>query len=809
MKLLGELAEQHRLAGHNDTDLFNALTMIAARAAIAMANLIDHYQPDNTDYSWCRACAHVDEYNGRRITSLEADHELIPFIPKIEPRVDGLPRRDARLLTERLGPDFANIIAKDPTVLDGLTKRVYGKHKPLFSPEKNLQIALCCRLETSAANRDHPSSAKLLDLLGACDVSRATARKVAANFDPTLTPFQPLFDGLLTFLQGWRFAHLLDPARADEDKALAFIHQCVETGRHSVFSEQEIVHYVYKNFGVGIVGTKPALRELVDLDVLKKIEKPRIKEFKLADAVVGMSVTFPKSGDGEILRFGKGPSGDDVAFVKLLNGERSTFSRLWVHHPETFYGPRPVVEAETVIAAFLSNNSRRELSEEDRSNIEWVIDNAALILGKPGFVPNEKQTEGLFRALEYKFTIINGLPGTGKTQLAALICAAAALIYPNENGGNVGFALLGRAASVLRKSAVWFKNGVAQLMTSGTIHRLFGLANIGEDGFTATQPVSCRIAFADEMSMNSSTLVAAFMGNLTAYHVIFIGDQFQLPPIGRGAPFRDMIASGKVPVTTLTQIYRTHSLGIQALCRDVLGGDISPEKINEYVKLGGVEYKPCDHGIRHFEAAEVFGDLFDHRFPTRDIKVLTSFNISEGGSRAINPLIRGALELPEDRLVVGDELICTTNNYEAPRPDAVNDDDVEIIFNGELCKIVNVGRDFVDIEFDDDDHDIRIVRFCTEDGSDAEGQLPKGFAIGHSFSVHKGQGSQVRAVIIPAEAGSGQFGIVQKGLIYTAASRAVDLLVIVGRFEDFVRAAKEPDPPRNTLLLDLLIKGRA
>jgi hypothetical protein len=85
--------------------------------------------------------------------------------------------------------------------------------------------------------------------------------------------------------------------------------------------------------------------------------------------------------------------------------------------------------------------------------------------------------------------------------------------------------------------------------------------------------------------------------------------------------------------------------------------------------------------------------------------------------------VREALGYPIDNLVVGDILLVTSNNYEAPCPDAISEDDAEIIFNGELCKIIKVGDDFIDVEFEETCEGIRHVRRVITDGLDANACL--------------------------------------------------------------------------------------
>jgi ATP-dependent exoDNAse (exonuclease V) alpha subunit len=125
-------------------------------------------------------------------------------------------------------------------------------------------------------------------------------------------------------------------------------------------------------------------------------------------------------------------------------------------------------------------------------------------------------------------------------------------------------------------------------MSASTIHRALGIRDDGDDRTViAKRPLGCGVLIADEMSMNNSLLVRTILKKIAAKHFVFMGDGDQLQPIGAGKPFRDMLVSGSVPTTILDQKFRTEYAGIQALCADILSGDLKP--VEHYEKLGGVQ----------------------------------------------------------------------------------------------------------------------------------------------------------------------------------------------------------------------------
>src|SRR5262249_10314143 len=156
-----------------------------------------------------------------------------------------------------------------------------------------------------------------------------------------------------------------------------------------------------------------------------------------------------------------------------------------------------------------SRNTAVELTAKELAIIEWVCDHADFLLNRPGFKLNPDQRVAILSAFQWRFSILTGPPGTRKTPNAALISAVAARIYPNEAAPVLGIALAGRAASVLREAATWFDGeGVAVAMPAMTIHRALKIPISDDDDFEAYDGIESEGLIAEEMSMNSSPLVA-------------------------------------------------------------------------------------------------------------------------------------------------------------------------------------------------------------------------------------------------------------------------------------------------------------
>ena len=413
------------------------------------------------------------------------------------------------------------------------------------------------------------------------------------------------------------------------------------------------------------------------------------------------------------------------------------------------------------------------------------------MLALPNFVLDAQQALALQRIFENPLSIITGPPGSGKTTIIALASLAAAKFYSSEETPIFGVAFAGRAASMLQDTA----STPSLEFQASTIHRALGLdADAdGLDNPASTRTIEAPVLIIDECSMINSILLAAVLDKTDAEHVALLGDVDQLPPIGAGAPFADMIANGMVPVTRLERNYRTDLAGIQGVARAINDGDLGD--VSLFVEMGGLAYHEKTYGERGRVAGAIWRSLVSprksksRRTNPHEIAVITPKKVGDEGTIALNRLIRSELGLT-DALQVSDIILVTENNYKAATPNAA---ETVAIFNGERCTVVERRADTFDALFPGGrGRPERVVRFL-HNGD----RPPEGTAYGYAMTTHKAQGSQFDHVILVTDR-PGLF--VSRASVYTAASRARKQLTIVGDEQELAECADRQDKPRRTYL---------
>ena len=441
------------------------------------------------------------------------------------------------------------------------------------------------------------------------------------------------------------------------------------------------------------------------------------------------------------------------------------------HHRAAFLAPFYV--AETGVAQRLIN-LKESLSNirpiHPEKAIEWVQQKLNIELAK-------RQEEAILLAATSKVLIITGGPGTGKTTIITAILR----IFQQLRLRILLAAPTGRAAKRMNEATGW---------EAKTIHRLLEYSPY-KGGFKKDQddPLEADVVIIDETSMVDTLLMYHLLKAIPSHaHLILVGDVDQLPSVGPGNVLKDIIRSGRFTVVTLTEIFRqAQESTIVVNAHKVNQGQFPVSKEIDHPGKTDFQF------IQEEDPEKILQNILDlcseriprhFRFhPLREIQVLTPMhkgtigvtNLNVELQKRLNPgppgITRGAWNFRS-----GDKVMQIVNNYDKD------------VFNGDIGLISKIDpeqREAV-IEFDG--------RPVPYDYSDLDEVV-----LAYAVSVHKSQGSEYPAVILPVV--TQHYMLLQRNLIYTGITRAKKLVILIGTKKALSIAIRNNKPQRRYTLL--------
>ena len=431
---------------------------------------------------------------------------------------------------------------------------------------------------------------------------------------------------------------------------------------------------------------------------------------------------------------------------------------------EAVYLP-PLYEAETFVAQRVSEMSREELTPPQ--GLDSLIRH---IQREQGITYAPQQRQAVELAANRQVMLLTGGPGTGKTT-----CLRGVLALFEAMGLETALAApTGRAAKRL---------GDLCGVDAATIHRLLetqfdpgtGRLVFAHD---ESDPLRVDAVIVDETSMVDIALMRALLSALRGdCRLVLVGDPDQLPSVGPGNLFSDLIRSGSIPMVRLTEIFRQAAeSAIVMNAHGVNRGEL-PDLRN---KGGDFFFLRRKDPAR---AAETIVELVKERLPRNmgipadQIQVLSPTRKTVAGTGALNRVIQEAVNPPDREkgerrfgefiFREGDRVMQVRNNYDLMWRDRDSLTSGMGVFNGDIGQITGVDNrnECITVDFDG-----RIVEYSP----DMLGELEPAYAI----TVHKSQGSEYRAVILSVCKGTPM--LLTRGVLYTAITRARELLVLVG-----------------------------
>ena len=393
------------------------------------------------------------------------------------------------------------------------------------------------------------------------------------------------------------------------------------------------------------------------------------------------------------------------------------------------------------------------------------------------------QIQAVAEAVNSGLLIITGGPGTGKTTTINTI-----IRYFEAEGMEILLAApTGRAAKRMTEATGY---------EARTIHRMLELSGVpGEGGTVSTRfqrneenPLEGDIIIIDEMSMVDIYLMQSLLKAVTVgTRLILVGDVNQLPSVGPGNVLKDMIHSGAFNVVELTHIFR------QAAESDII---VNAHKINAGEKVNLAKRSRDFLFIKQDNPDTIINAMvtlmtrklpdYVHAKPL-DIQIMTPMRKGALGVERLNEILQSSLNPPDKekpekesggiRFRLGDKVMQIKNNYQIPW-EIRNQYGIPLetgmgVFNGDtgIIREMNLFAETLTVEFDEG----KMVEYSLRQLEELE--------LAYAITIHKSQGSEYPAVIIPVH--SGPRMLLTKNLLYTAVTRARTCVCLVGLPEMF------------------------
>ena len=444
--------------------------------------------------------------------------------------------------------------------------------------------------------------------------------------------------------------------------------------------------------------------------------------------------------------------------------ERGRLVREYIAGRDAVY-LRGMHDAETYLAEMLGRMAERNYQYD--FDVDELL---AALMDSSEFPYSDKQRQAISCAARNGLVILTGGPGTGKTTTVRGILQ----VFEALGLNTLLAAPTGRAAKRLSELTG---------MEAKTIHRLLeaGFAAGGHTAFARnlTNPLECDAVILDEVSMVDITLMQALIEALPyGARLVLVGGADQLPPVGPGNFLRDVIGSHRVPTIQLTEIFR------QAQQSDIVmnAHAVNAGQMPVPSRADGDFFwlKRTDPGTVIETVAQLCATRLPNHygFSPSQIQVLSPAKRQGSGTVALNRRLQEALNPPAKTKLEkrfgdwvfreGDRVMQVRNNYDIVWERGEDGEQGMGMFNGDVGEILRIfpQQECMTIRFDD-----RVATYTY----DMLGELELAYAV----TVHKSQGSEFDAVVLALSDGLPR-RLLTRSILYTAITRAKQLLVIVG-----------------------------
>lgn len=414
---------------------------------------------------------------------------------------------------------------------------------------------------------------------------------------------------------------------------------------------------------------------------------------------------------------------------------------------------------------------------------------------KLGIQYGDSQKEAIREAMESSVFILTGGPGTGKTTVLEGIVHLYAELndlsldpysYKDKSFPILLAAPTGRAAKRMKETTE---------LPASTIHRMLGLTADEEDLLEDSgYRLEGHLLIIDEMSMVDTFLANQLFNAIPrGMKVILVGDQDQLPSVGPGQVFRDLIESNTIPQKELREIYRQEDdSSIIALSHEIKN-DHLPKDLLE--RKSDRNFFPARVNNAVMVIEKIVEKAIQRGYTSKDIQVLAPMYKGAAGINLLNERLqeifnpndgtRTEVNYMKQLYRIGDKVLQLQNDPE------------NNVFNGDIGYIVGINKaNHSGVKTDE-----LIIDFDSNEVSYLRSNW-KNITLAYCCSIHKAQGSEYDLVILPMLSAYGR--MLKKDLLYTAVTRASQSLSLVGEPEAFIKSLQSQQNLRNTSLRERL-----
>lgn len=409
---------------------------------------------------------------------------------------------------------------------------------------------------------------------------------------------------------------------------------------------------------------------------------------------------------------------------------------------------------------------------------------------------DQNQMEAIFNGLNNSVFLLTGGPGTGKTTIINGLVAVFARLheysldindYSSEPFPVVLAAPTGRAAKHMSESTG---------LPASTIHRLLGLSGQEDLDEVETKNLEGQLLIIDETSMVDVELFRLLIEAVPLkMQVILVGDQDQLPSVGPGQVFSDLIKSDAFTATKLTKIYRQkQGSSIIDLAQQINQGKISDDIFANNADRSFID---CSSAQVPSVIKQIVNKSEEHGFKNDDLQVLSPMYRGPAGIDNLNQIMQDDLNPKHNRTKeikfgniayrIHDKVVHLVNNAE------------DNVFNGEIGIVdgITLSKD------NDNEGDLIHLNFYGQEIEYGKSDL-KNISLAYCTSIHKAQGSEFNLVILVLV--NQQSRMLKRNLLYTAITRAKSKLIMVGDKSAYERAIQDNSGLRNTSLKERIQK---